>query len=64
MGAYDHVLKSAYLLKCNLAITDVENNISKVMDPNDRLIVCRIAGAVGGYLPSSEWTVIHSNFDG
>lgn len=63
MGTYNHVLKSAYLLKCNLSIVDVENNITMVLDRNDRLIVCRTTGTVGGYLKTDEWPSIHSNFD-
>lgn len=63
MGTYNHVLKSAYLLKCDLSISQVEVNILKAMDTNDLFVVCQVTGTIAGYLKTDEWSSIHSNFD-
>lgn len=62
MGTYNHILKSAYLLRCGLPIETVEDNISKVLDSNDRLVICLIQPPVHGYLKTVEWPDIHSTF--
>ena len=44
-------------------LNEIENRLEKVIDSNDRVVVCQTTGRVGGYLFVDEWSSIHSNFD-
>lgn len=53
--------KSSYLIKSNLTVQQVSDNITQYLDGNDRLIVIEVKDNYQGWLSKKQWEFIKEN---
>lgn len=63
-GAWCTFWKSSYLIKSNLTVQQVNNNIKPHLDSNDRLIVIEVKNNYSGWLTEEQWDYIKENIFG
>ena len=60
-GVWCSYWKSSYLIKTNLSIQEVSDNITPYLDSNDRLIVIEVKNNKQGWLTEKQWNYINNN---
>ena len=61
LGTWCKYLTTTYLLKTPKNIFDVESEITKHLDSNDRLIVTKVEKPIRGWLSQGQWNWIGQN---
>lgn len=54
LGSWCHYLDSTYLVKSYLNFETFQNEVTSVADSNDRFIIAKIDGTVGGWLSKDQ----------
>lgn len=60
-GAWCTYWESSYLIKSNLTVDQISNNITPYLDSNDRLIVIEVKNNYQGWLTKDQWKYIREN---
>ena len=53
--------KSSYLIKSNLTVQQVSDNITQYLDGNDRFIIIEVKDNYQGWLSKKQWEFIKEN---
>lgn len=63
-GAWCTYWKSSYLIKSNLSVQQVSDNLTSCLDSNDSLIVIEVKPSYQGWLKEKGWKYIKENIFG
>ena len=59
LGNWCKYLTTTFLVSSSKSINEVQNIVTKNLDSNDKMIVCKVQKPIVGYLQQSEWDWIH-----
>ena len=54
-GTWCKYLSTTFLVKTNLDIYEVENNVTKYLDSNDSMEICKVVKPIRGWLTEKQW---------
>lgn len=61
LGTWCKYLSTTFLVKTNLDIYEVENNVTKYLDSNDSMEICKVVKPIRGWLTEKQWKWIQEN---
>lgn len=61
LGPWCKYLTTTYLVSTNYNISQVEEKVTKFLDNNDRMIICKVEKPIAGWLPQDQWDWIKTN---
>lgn len=60
-GDWSHHLESTWIIKSNLSVNQVAENIKSAIDENDSFLVIEVINNKQGWLPEEAWTYLNNN---
>lgn len=60
-GVWSHRLDSTWIIKSNLTVNEVSNNIKAKVDDNDHFLVIEVKNNKQGWLPKEAWNYLNNN---
>ena len=61
LGAWCRYLTTTYLVSTSYSIIEVEEKVTKYLDSNDRMIICKVEKPIRGWLSQKQWDWIKEN---
>lgn len=61
LGPWCKYVSTTFLVSSNLSATSVQEHVTKHLDGNDSMIVCKVEKPILGWLEQKQWNWINEN---
>jgi hypothetical protein len=54
-------LTTTYVIRSDYDICTIENNVTKYLDQNDKMMICKVQTPIRGWLSDEQWNWLYEN---